>query len=785
MVDPKAKKNRRCDHECKDHRHDAVPGRKHIPSHPADPRQRVGNAQREPSPYVDLQSKPNITGTYFGGGGRYRLFINHVGGHIECLLTLVTRQLKYQAKGRKNKPASGRDPRLPDVWGPLQGDRNPPPLAFRFSGEANDGGQFLLEVPPWMLRKAGALDPDGQLSIFIGTLDPRSNEALDLVFDPGFVDAWPEHQEAATSQAFRANPDPVLLERYLDQPWVSNDVRSSLWFTRTPLQRDAIPGFAARILTHTVNVNDNFIIQKKGGKPKTLVELVEAAMALGYGSDIGSQIDNHRRNNIVTSIDRLVGDVFEGPLGVPFALGGLALDDLEELRPLVLDHLANTGVAGKTTLLSGLARTVDDSSKFKTTTDYLSKYLGIEKRGWGKHEYRVRVDLFQITDFNDEAKKKTAEGTKKAIEELLKKLESSFERLKTLKRFSPISTLVGTAVVEYTGKSVWHGKDGPEDYGESGWRGDYTLVLVGLQHSRGMGDGTKVEWEATGWAWGGRPLNVDEVEGAATLIQTELFAGSGMGDTDGETGVVLTLLGDGGRGSVSFEFAGTLEKGKRGFRAGLKAMWGYFDLQVGFGSQITVPKNMEAKEVEPFKCYWKDSLGEISVHFPTNGAMLPVPTPEEREEMDRQGRLDIREALNIFAACELPLLQDPNARIEIIGHADRPDATKRNEDLSENRAYSVLHYLHGILGHRLTYGLSYEEIAGYRLVVEGRGETEAQRDQDDDTKSDPKFRRVDLRVVIADPTKKTTKKTKKTKDEDENKDLVLELTIGHTDPASR
>jgi len=158
--------------------------------------------------------------------------------------------------------------------------------------------------------------------------------------------------------------------------------------------------------------------------------------------------------------------------------------------------------------------------------------------------------------------------------------------------------------------------------------------------------------------------------------------------------------------------------------------------------------------------------------------MLPVPTSEEREKMDREGRLDIREALNIFAACELPLLQDPTARIEIVGHADRPHDEKSNLALSTNRAYSVRNYLHGILGNRLTFRLGYHQLDPDRLIVEGKGETEAKKAGTDDDVSDQRFRRVDLRVAVQDPTA--------AEPEDEFRDVVLDLKIlGADDPAKR
>lgn len=187
-------------------------------------------------------------------------------------------------------------------------------------------------------------------------------------------------------------------------------------------------------------------------------------------------------------------------------------------------------------------------------------------------------------------------------------------------------------------------------------------------------------------------------------------------------------------------------------------MFGYLWEDVSYGSQI-LPDTKHTKQVKKFDSHWKDTLGTLAVHFPTNGARLPVPTEEEREEMDREGSLDIREALQVFAACELPLLMDPSARIDIIGHADRPDSSKRIAALSRNRAESVFNYLEGLLGDRLTWGREPESLAPYRLRLQGRGEDEATWVGQDDGDSDQSFRRVDVTVSMYDPTRPPDPKT--------------------------
>src|SRR5690606_13847134 len=99
----------------------------------------------------------------------------------------------------------------------------------------------------------------------------------------------------------------------------------------------------------------------------------------------------------------------------------------------------------------------------------------------------------------------------------------------------------------------------------------------------------------------------------------------------------------------------------------------------------------------------------LAVHFPTNGARLPVPTEEELELMEQEGLLAVKDALNAFAACELPLFMNPFTEITLDGYADPPDEPGRNLELSVNRARSVLNYLESILGDVFTFGVAEEE----------------------------------------------------------------------------
>ncbi len=746
MGGPKKTDASRCNHECKDHLHDHVKGRKHIASYPADPRQRVGNGQRSPTPYKDLQTTPNLTGTYFEDQGRYRLFINHVGGHLECLLTLVSNNRVYTKDARRGKPESMRDTRLPDAWGPLQGGRARPPIAFRFSGEAH-GSQYVLEVPPWLLRKATKSDPSDAPSILVGMLEPdASGDRMDVSFEKSFAAAWPEHKDGATATLTRANRSPVMLERYLDQPWVPFEMRTTMWFPRTPQQDAGMAAHALAVEHKTISVNAHYQRVPSGGRAVNLINLVLEGQAIAQGT-----VEHNERiiiKNVVRSIDVLMGKVFSDPLHVAPKDGGLSIDDQAALAPIVTSRLAARGL-DNATLLSSLVRLVDDANLGRDGTPNLIKHLGIGDRGWGRHQYRVRLKAFKITDFSDKNTKQTADTVKKSVKALLKQMKGkTIGVVQRLKKYFPLTYLYGDVIVEYTGESQWHGKNKTE-LEETPWRATYTVMLAGIKLSQGSGDGAAIDWDTKCWVAGGRPLTPDEVAGSAALLKANVLAGIGGIGTLGNEAATLFLYGSGNRGAIAAEFAGTLDTGKKAFKIGAESLVGWCSLNLSANSQILPPSD-EHPSTAAFKDYWEDGVGSLTVHFATNGARLPKVEDKERDELDRKGGLDIHEAIRVFAACELPLLMDPNARVDVVGHADRPHGEQPNKDLSFARARSVAANLRGLLGDRLDFGMNVGEkqVVMGRLLPLGLGEKLASKAGMPDDVSAQEFRRVDVTVSI-------------------------------------
>ncbi|MCX4247632.1 OmpA family protein [Paraliomyxa miuraensis] len=734
------------------------------PSGPADPRQRVRNDRRTPEPYHDLRIRPDLTGTYFERKGRYRLFINHVGGHLEGLLTLVTNDFMYHRKTASLES----EERLPFDWG-IAGFLGRPakrrldPIAFRFAGD-HVGGTYMLAVPRWLgeSKISGSAATDGTYDL--GFCAPRGDgEELVLTWFGWFVDRWFQADarfgvESATDTletvAIRSSRQPVLLDRYLARPSVPYDVRTHYWFPLTPQQRNNLGPLAQELLARRRRVMPEQgyapAPSKDKGKRLGLRELLMAERGLGRG-----QQDTHARDNIVMAIDRIVYRVFENAYTMPIERGGLGLDDLTHLRTRVLRLLdrwmldASEG-HGQQSMGTALQRAVDKASFQPSNYSHLEKYLGIAPRGWRRFRYEVDLRVLQIIEFDEGSA--AEELGEELIEKIKEKLQGKLGRLRKFMKYLPLSYIVGHMTVRYLGEEQAE-EGAPRD---EPWEAEYEIGLGGIQlgKSAGTADGS-FEIRGTTELWATRPPTKDDLVGTATYGEGHAFAGAdigGGGDGAGAGKSMLSLYGTGEEPPVSFWFSGSLAEDSMGASAGFQGLVGAAWLLDGQGSQVPLePKT--ADEEQAFSGYWNDRVPSLAVHFPINGARLPVPTEKERERMLEEGKLSVKEALDAFAACELPLLANPLARITVDGHADPPGTVEYNKDLSKDRAISIRNYLHGVLGDRLTFGLPYDKLRSIqRLTWSGHGEPEPSGPSGKTPPSieefDPAQRRVDVEVSV-------------------------------------
>lgn len=741
-------------------------GREVPASGPADPRQRVRNDRRDAEPYRDLRREPNLTGTWFERRGRYRLFINHVGSHLECLLTLVVRDQRYRTPTK----SLGSDVRVPSDWG-LTGRGGVEPIAFRFAGDWRPE-VYMLYVPVWLRKPLGGTSAASEI-IEVGSLAPRGDyDDLAVDFLGAFAQRWPEADEAfgvasvaegesppdLRTVAVRSSKQPVLLDRYLARPSVPYEVRTHYWFPLTPQQRRQLPELTKQLRYETVFVdpdaNYRMLGKGRGGTAMDAHALLQAGRSLGKGYSEGIA-----RDNIITALDRIIERVFERAMEKPPYEGGLGPDELVHLRPSVLRFLDGWSLAptedhGRQTLAAALQRLVDRAGTFAEHS-HLEQYLGIAPRGWRAYAFEVEVIAFEVVEFEDEASQETYEAgkdvfdkIKEAVEKKAKKHFKRLDKLDKLTKYLPVSYLAGHIRVKYLG--VVEGEAGAD---ESPWEAYYGFLLGGLSMSKGLGgSGQSVTMSGTTIVRGATLPLAQDLEGVLQYSEGDLFAGTGFGSDDDSrdpalvlSQSMLTFYGGKQSSAVSFRFGAKMSGTGAGI--GLQALLGTAWLLEGEDTRVAIePKG--TKEEEDFEAYWQDRIPSLAVHFPINGARLPVPTEAESARMEEEGKISVKEALDAFAACELPLIAHPATRIEIDGYADAPGTVLKNKVLSENRAMSIYNYLASILGNHLMQGGVSFDPASMRTTLVGHGEPPRVPGKPVIEEFDPKERRVDIKISL-------------------------------------
>ncbi|MBC8067570.1 MAG: OmpA family protein [Deltaproteobacteria bacterium] len=707
-------------------------------SGPADPKQRVGNALRTPEPYVDLSAEHNLTGLYFERRGRYRLFVNHVGPHIECLITLVTVVNKYHV------PASrvADDIRLPLDWGACntakKGGKHLP-IAFRFAGDRVHGEVFRLYIPPWL----GRFDLDLYLANQnVGSLEVKGDDRVELTLVEEFLARWPEHRSLEVSTAERASRAPVLLERYMAHAAVPWDVRTRVWFPMTPRQRRTIARAALGILMEKVDVDEHYRLSS-AGSPADLRELLDVARKLPYDYQ-----GNLTRATVATAIDALVKQVFDMPTSLSIVDGGFGTSHFDDLRIAILrilneTFLRSTDELPRERLFSLLQKLLDRVSSDAADVRALDKLLGLSSRGGFAHELDVQFTAYKLVDMHEVAGKLSNEAWKE-IANVIEEASEKVKKLRVILKYMPITGLAGTLEISYTPPA----STGPQ---EPGWTARYGIVLAGLQRSKGWGDKAEIKIRGKGMAFGSSPPRPEQLAGRAAYSRLDLGIGVRADDFFGldlefiGTKSVLMLYGDDSPGAgMQLVLDGELADISGGLQVGIEGIIGEVWLldSKGGGDIAWMPEPSAALE---FAKFWSKQIGETGVMFPINGARLSKPTEREEQEMTARGQIAVREALQAFAACELPLLANPMARIHLDGYADRSDVRGSNWELSENRAQSVANYLRSLLGNTLSGGRTAVEMSDAgRLVIAPHGED----DTPPESEHDVYWRKVELSVSL-------------------------------------
>ncbi|MBI4523810.1 MAG: OmpA family protein [Deltaproteobacteria bacterium] len=98
---------------------------------------------------------------------------------------------------------------------------------------------------------------------------------------------------------------------------------------------------------------------------------------------------------------------------------------------------------------------------------------------------------------------------------------------------------------------------------------------------------------------------------------------------------------------------------------------------------------------------------------------------------------DARQAVRILCANELAAFMSASSHLTIYGHTDRSGTYEHNRTLSALRAENTLQAIKDVLGFKF-------KISDRNIVLSGKGESEAKRDNRPENEVNPKYRRVDI-----------------------------------------
>jgi hypothetical protein len=621
----------------------------HVPSSAAHPKWRVGNADRAPGLRVDLTQPVRLTGQWRHTDETYHVFINHAGPHIELLIALVEHGNvgKTSDNPRDKARTSNR--------------------VFRMGGDVDASDRNLYRL---YSQNPQAID---NKDLVCGTLRIKGRGthvqfALDFS-QHEVTQAVTKLQAIASSTAERIGDTPNLFENYLHKAWVPVEVRTALWFPPTPKQTATLGSF---LLDERIQLDSDNYLQHPIKSPgmfgyEDLVERYFAIQGTAGAFDKLSPQERQWMSNIGSALDALVKRARSSAQQLPAKDGGMDSLGEDGWRVATLQRLADQNLeitAGYSrSLLTHTYAILDGVPKSASLVNF-EQLLHLAPAAGG-HDYDAEIELIPLDGMASDGKK---------LEKVLRKIakEQAKKLSKQLKRRIPWGVMAGSLTVKKLGV-------GP-------FEATYLLLMGGLQFSRSAGTGTvavkssgKAE-RVYGQAW--RP---EDLPGAAQFIE----AGGSLFVRKQGKGISGTLLRCQGSGAgkpptpLNINFSGLSDIVSPGAGGGVSVA-GYVGWIVpitseGGGVEFDVPE-----DDVPFDYGVHTSSGPL--HFPINGAQLTH---------------DATALLEIFAACELPVLSRRGVALEVHGFADQPGTDFSNKILSRNRAISVYNYIKSILGNDL------------------------------------------------------------------------------------
>jgi hypothetical protein len=330
--------------------HDAIAGRDPPKSCAAAPHLRVGNECRDVVHYPDLTVTPNLTGRWVDTKGRFNLFVNQAGPHLECLLALVV---------------NGNRPKVEEKKDGDHIDERGKELCFRLLADRLDEKNYLL-----------AWRDDHEVEHGLGLLEvDASSDELGFKLDDGQKEDIQRLQGAKMS---RLDDRPSLFERYVGAKSVSPSIRSAYWFPLTPQQEAFLPRHIIRFRGKMKTAS--------GTVQATLEQMIRAWINLERDHE-GLVLDGHRQTK-AEEIDQFVLDAVNAAQTTPVEDGGI-----HEFQQPSHGNFAVTALAAETMVFLGERRSLYEMLTIileriprLDRIRHIPKYLHIDGRSTKEYE---------------------------------------------------------------------------------------------------------------------------------------------------------------------------------------------------------------------------------------------------------------------------------------------------------------------------------------------------------------------------------------------------------------
>ena len=625
------------------------------------------SSARMPEKRGSIATWPRLTGTYRDNSNGFYIHINQAGPHLELMVAFM-----------ESGTSPTQHPYPDDSW-------RTKTRVVRMGAQRIDEPLRIFEL--YIEPEGGPVDDDTRRCGTLQLLDHPTDQdryrlqiALALDDVKGQYDSTKLSKLSAISKAYadRVSTRPTLFEHHIGDARISWSLRTQLWFPITPAQIKRLPSHAygSRVKRDGVNYG-------RGSKAFGYIDLIRAYFTVVDDDELSEGTADARCKNIAEALDLLVGRMYSDAK-VPTATAG-GIDDyyLPYWRSAILTFLHEEQLVAKgdqkpKSLLEHTQFIIEQTESF-VKFDNFATLLAVGPAS-ETHYYEVVIEVInfdggvfgQVMNF---LARKFRKLKKSVVGKIVKKLMYAF----------PGGGVVGAVKIT----KLEPPNINPDPQRTPEWEAEYLLTLGGLKSGAGYGGGAN-EVMGTGHAWSyyGGAWKPHRLHGEANL--SELSGSiSGAGEGKGYGVGNLTLHGSGSSKPPPLHFNMTGFSDVRGlFPDASYSM-------VGYGGKLWYLEAL-IEDVDQMYTPPKDQAFEYGFHAPTEPLHFNI--------NEARLRAEAKHILQVFAACELPLLSREGVELTIEGSADQPGNELENKLLSRNRAVSLFVYLKNLLEGDLAVG---------------------------------------------------------------------------------